>query len=281
MLKVGLIQFSASDQPTDNLKTVLQMVQNAHAKGAQFIVTPEVTNCISLDREHQSTVLHHQNDDPSLKAYQQAASDLGVWLMIGSLALKSSDPDGRFVNRCFLIAPDGVIHAQYDKIHMFDVTLSKTEIFLESKGFRPGNQAVLAACDFACVGLTICYDLRFARLFRDLAQAGAQIITVPAAFSPVSGKAHWHALLRARAIETGCYILAPAQTGTHKATVGKQRQTYGHSLVVDPWGQIIADASVDVGITIVEIDLEQVETARKRIPSLQHDRKYQAPKCPT
>ncbi len=280
MLKLGLIQFSASDQPTENLKTVLQMVRSAHMQGAKLIVTPEATNCISMDRAHQRSVFQLQADDASLQAYQQIAAELEIWLLIGSLCLKTDDPDGRFANRSFMIDPTGVIVAQYDKIHMFDVDLSRSETFRESQGYRPGDRAILAKCEFAKVGMTICYDLRFAQLFRDLAQAGAQIITVPAAFSPVSGKAHWHILLRARAIETGCYIVAPAQTGTH-ITTGKQRQTYGHALVVDPWGRVIVDASTDVGITIVEIDLDQVETARKRIPSLQHDRKYQAPKCPT
>lgn len=277
MLKLGLIQFSASDQPGENLQTVLQMIRDAHAQGAEFILTPEATNCISTDQQHQRSEFYHQNDDPSLKAYQKIAAELGTWLLIGSLLILSNDPDGRFANRCFLIGPDGEIFAQYDKIHMFDVALSKAENFRESNGYRPGDKAVIAACNFGTVGITICYDLRFPNLFRILAQAGAQIITVPAAFTQTTGAAHWHVLLRARAIETGCYILAPAQTGTHKASVGKERQTYGHSLVVDPWGQIIADASTDVGITIVEIDLEQVEDARRRIPSLQHDRNYQAP----
>ncbi|MBE9477354.1 MAG: carbon-nitrogen hydrolase family protein [Proteobacteria bacterium] len=276
-MKIGLIQSNASDQPADNLETTLQMIRDAHAKGARFILTPEATNCISTDQEHQRRVFHLQKDDPSLKAFREIAAELGIGLMIGSLLLLSSDPDGRFANRCFMIGPNGAIIAQYDKIHMFDVALSKTETYRESKGFRPGDTAVVADCDFGMVGLAICYDLRFAHLFRAVAQAGAQIITVPAAFSPVSGKAHWHVLLRARAIETGCYILAPAQTGTHQASVGKKRQTYGHSLVVSPWGEIIADAATDIGITIVEIDLEQVETARRRIPSLQHDRKYQNP----
>jgi predicted amidohydrolase len=278
-LKVGLIQITASDQPQDNLKTVLEMIRDAHSKGAQYILTPEVTNCISLDRGHQRQVLNFQQDDPSLKAYQEIAVVLGIWLLVGSLAIKTHDADERFANRSFMIGPDGRIIAQYDKIHMFDVALSDTETFQESKGYRPGDKAVLAECDFAKVGLTICYDVRFSQLYRDLAQADAQIITVPAAFSPISGAAHWHALLRARAIETGCYILAPAQTGHHDASVGNKRQTYGHSLAVNPWGEIIADASTDIGITIVEIDMEQVETARKRIPSLQHDREYQKPTC--
>jgi predicted amidohydrolase len=280
MLKAGLIQFSASDQPKDNLITVLQMVRDAHAKGAQFIITPEATNCISTDQDHQRSVFHLQDDDPSLKAYQEIAAELGIWLMIGSLLILSNDPGGRFANRCFMIRPDGKISAHYDKIHMFDVALSKSENFRESNGYRPGDKAVISNCDFGTVGITICYDLRFPQLFRTLAQAGAQIITVPSAFTQTTGEAHWHILLRARAIETGCYILAPAQTGTHNATAGKQRKTYGHSLVVAPWGEIISDAGTKAGITIVEIDLEQVETARRRIPSLQHDRKYQPPKCP-
>lgn len=277
--KVGLIQTNASDQPKGNLKTVLEMIHEACAKGAQFVLTPEVTNCVSMNRDHQRQVLSHQEDDPSLKAYQEIAAELGIWLLIGSLAIKTHDPDGRFANRSFMLGPDGTIIAQYDKIHMFDVALSETETFQESKGYRSGDKAVLAGCDFANVGLSICYDLRFPQLYRDLAQAGAQVITVPSAFSPISGAVHWHTLLRARAIETGCYILAPAQTGQHDASTGNKRQTYGHSLAVNPWGEIIADASTDIGITIVEIDLEQVETAHKRIPSLQHDREYQKPKC--
>lgn len=281
MLKVGLIQITSSDQPADNLRTVSQMIRDAHAQGAQFIVTPEVTNCISADRKHQAQVLSLQDHDISLKEFRALASELSVWLMIGSLALKSGDPDGRFVNRCFLIAPDGGISAQYDKIHMFDVALSEAEIYQESKGYRPGDAASIVTCDFGAVGLSICYDLRFPHLFRDLAQAGAQIITVPSAFATISGEAHWHILLRARAIETGCFIIAPAQTGQHLAQTGKQRKTYGHSLVVSPWGEVLLDAGTLTGISIVEIDLENVENARRRIPSLQHDRKYQAPKCQT
>jgi predicted amidohydrolase len=278
-LKAGLIQTCASDQPKGNLKTVLEMIREAYSLGAEFILTPEVTNCVSLDRDHQRQALCHQEEDPSLLAYQEIASELSIWLLIGSLAIKTHDPDGRFANRSFMLGPDGTIIAQYDKIHMFDVALSETETFQESKGYRPGDEAVLATCGFANVGLSICYDVRFPQLYRDLAQAGAQIITVPAAFSPISGAAHWHTLLRARAIETGCYILAPAQAGQHDASIGDKRQTYGHSLAVNPWGEIIADASTDIGITIVEIDLEEVETAHKRIPSLQHDREYQKPKC--
>jgi len=281
MLKVGLIQVTSSDQPADNLQTVSKMIRDVQAQGAQFIVTPEVTNCVSADRKHQSHILSLQDDDISLKAFRALATELNIWLMIGSLALKSGDPDGRFVNRCFLIAPDGSITAQYDKIHMFDVALSETETYHESSGYRAGDMAALAACGFGAVGLSICYDLRFPHLYRDLAQAGAQIITVPSAFAVMSGAAHWHVLLRARAIETGCYIIAPAQTGKHAAQSGKRRETYGHSLVVSPWGEVLLDAGIETGISTVEINIKDVETARRRIPSLQHDRKYQTPKCQT
>ena len=278
ILRVGLIQFTASDQPKENLITVTQMVREAHAEGAQFIVTPEVTNCVSLDRNHQKQVLDHQGADQSLQFYMLLAKELNIWLMIGSLALKSNDPDGRFVNRSFLLNPNGDITKSYDKIHMFDVALSQTETYAESSGYRPGDKAVVADCEFANVGLSICYDVRFPHLYRNLAQSGAHIITVPSAFSPVSGAAHWHVLLRARAIETGCFIFAAAQTGTHTTISGKSRETYGHSLVVNPWGEVMTDMGTASGISVVDIDLEDVENARRRIPSLQHDRKYHGPK---
>jgi len=270
MHKVGLIQFSASDQPAENLQTVLQMIRDAHTQGAQFILTPEATNCISTDQQHQCSVFYHQNDDPSLKAYQVIAAELGVWLLIGSLLILSNDPDGRFTNRCFMIGPDGKISAQYDKIHMFDVTLSKSETFRESNGYRPGGKAVLAGCDFGTVGITICYDLRFPHLFRILAQAGAQIITVPAAFTQTSGEAHWHVLLRARAIETGSYVLASGQVGDHEGG----RKTYGHAMIIDPWGHVIAQIDDDEGVILADLDIEAVNKARSSIPALKHDRDY-------
>lgn len=278
-LKIGMIQTCSSDQPEENLKSIIPMIYKAHKQGARFIVTPEVSNCISRDPMHQQQVLCPENKDESLAKYCEIAADLQVWLLIGSLALKTDDAHGRFANRSFLIDPNGQIVARYDKIHMFDVALSEVETYAESATYRPGQQAVLKETEIANIGLTICYDLRFPSLFRQLAQAGAQIITVPSAFATITGKAHWHVLLRARAIETGCYIIAPAQSGIHSASVGVGRETYGHSLVVNPWGDIIADAKSDVGVTVVEIDLKQVETARKRIPSLEHDRNYKGPIC--
>lgn len=272
-MRAALLQLISSDDPADNLSVVSEMVERAVADGAGFILTPEVTNCVSLDRSHQARVLCHEEDDPMLVALRNQAAALGVWLSIGSLALKGGD-DGRFVNRSFLIAPDGDIAARYDKIHMFDVNVSPTETFRESEGYAPGDRAVVTQTDFATLGLSVCYDVRFAYLYRALAQAGAEILLIPAAFSPVTGAAHWESLLRARAIETGCFVLAAAQTGNHAAQSGPPRRTYGHSMAVAPWGEVLLDAGTDPGIYHVELDLSQVSQARKRVPSLFHDRGF-------
>jgi predicted amidohydrolase len=197
--------------------------------------------------------------------------------LIGSLALKTGDADGRFANRSFLIGPDGAIRAWYDKIHMFDVQVSATEIYRESAGFRPGDRAVLADAGFAQIGMTVCYDVRFPYLHRALAQAGAQILTVPAAFSPVTGAAHWEPLLRARAIETGCYVLAPAQTGLHPSSTGGTRRTYGHSMAIAPWGEVLVDAGTEPGISFVDLAMDNVAQARARVPALTHDREFTPP----
>lgn len=275
-MKVAVLQIMSSDNPAENLTTVCGYIDQAAARGAGFVCTPEVTNCVSMDRAHQARVLCHQNDDPTLIGLRNAAARHGIWLSIGSLALKGGT-DGRFVNRSFLIAPDGAIAATYDKIHMFDVQVSETETYAESSGYAPGDQAVVADAGFAKIGLTICYDLRFPHLHRTLAQHGADILLVPSAFSSVTGAAHWEPLLRARAIETGCFVIAAAQTGTHKTTSGKARQTYGHSLVIAPWGEVLADAGTNCDITLVDIDLAAVSKARSRIPALTHDRKFDGP----
>lgn len=209
-----------------------------------------------------------------LAALRDQAANNGTSILVGSLALSDPLGDGRFVNRSFLIAPSGDIVARYDKLHMFDVSISDTETYRESAGYRPGAHAVLADVAGVTVGLTICYDVRFPYLYRDLAQAGAQIITIPSAFAPDTGAAHWEVLLRARAIETGGFVLAPAQCGTHSVTRGRSRQTFGHSLAVDPWGKILADGGDLPGTTLVDLDLKAVDDARRRIPSLTHDRKY-------
>jgi predicted amidohydrolase len=277
VLRAALIQLNASDDPGANLPVTVGCLREAAAGGADFVLTPEVTNCVSGSRAHQQKVLHHERDDPTLQSLREEAAALGVWLLIGSLALKTDEPDGRFANRSFLISPAGEIVARYDKIHMFDVQVTKEETFRESAAFRPGNRAVLGKADFATIGMTVCYDVRFPHLHRALARAGAQILTVPAAFSPVTGAAHWEVLLRARAIETGCFVLAPAQTGTHAAQEGKPRRTYGHAMAVAPWGEVLLDAGTEPGVSFVDLDLSQVETARSRVPALSHDRPFEGP----
>ena len=276
-MRAGLVQLSVSDDPAANLPVTLGFVREAAAKGAEFILTPELTNGLSSSRMHQRAVFQGEAEDLTLAALRAEAKALGVWLMIGSLGLVTTDADGRFANRSFLVGPDGNIVARYDKIHMFDVNVSATEVYRESEGYRPGDKAVLAETPFGKIGMTVCYDLRFPALYRRLAQGGAQILTVPAAFNHITGAAHWEVLLRARAIETGCFVLAPAQTGFHPEQGGKGRRTHGHSLAVAPWGEVIADGGTEPGVTIVDVDLARVDEARHRVPSLRHDREFEGP----
>jgi predicted amidohydrolase len=276
-MRAGLVQLNVGDDPAVNLPVTVDLVRRAVTGGAGFVLTPECTNALSGNRAHQRSVLRHEADDPTLAALRDEAARAGIWLLIGSLGVLTHDADGRFANRSFLIGPDGEIAARYDKIHMFDVNVSETEIYRESAGYRPGTAAVLADAGFAKIGMTVCYDLRFAHLFRHLAQAGAQILMVPAAFNHITGAAHWEVLLRARAIETGCFVLAPAQTGFHAETGGKGRRTFGHSLAIAPWGEVLADAGTEPGVTLVDLDLSQVATARARVPSLSHDREFTGP----
>jgi len=275
-MKAALVQICASDQPLENLAVTEAYIRQAAADGADVVLTPEVTNIISTSRAHQQRVLSLQDDDPTLARLRDVAAELEIWLSIGSLALKTTDADGRFANRGFLISPEGAIVAQYDKIHMFDVDIDATESFRESAGYRPGKSAVVARTPLGAFGLTICYDLRFPHLHRHLAKSGAEILLLPSAFSPASGAAHWHVLLRARAIETGCFVLAAAQCGSHSISEGKPRKTYGHSLAVAPWGEVLADGEDTPGVTLVDIDLAKVAEARGRIPSLRHDREFEA-----
>jgi predicted amidohydrolase len=267
-MKTALIQLNASDSPEDNLPVTQGLIDEAAAGGAGFVLTPEVTNCLSASRTRQKEVLHHQEDDPTLAGLREQAARLGIWVLIGSIAVKTHDADGRFANRSFLIDANGAIMAWYDKIHMFDVKVSETEQYRESAGYRPGDRAVTAETPFGTVGLSVCYDLRFPKLYRRLAQAGAEILTVPSAFAVPTGEAHWETLLRARAIETGCYVLAPAQTGRHSATRGKERRTYGHSLAVGPWGDVLADAGTEPGVVFVDVTRDEVTQARARIPAV-------------
>lgn len=276
-MRAALIQLTSGDDPQANLPVTQALIAEAAAAGAGFALTPEVTNCVSGSRSRQTAVLRHEEDDPTLAALRAQAADLGIWLLIGSLALKTDDADGRFANRSFLISPEGGIVARYDKIHMFDVQVTPEETYRESEGFRPGDRAVVADAGFGRIGLSVCYDIRFPHLYQALARAGARILTIPAAFSPVTGAAHWQPLLRARAIETGCYVLAPAQTGRHAATEGRARTTHGHSMAVSPWGEVLVDGGTEPGVHLVEIDDAAVDAARRKVPSLEHARPFGGP----
>lgn len=278
-MKVALVQITSSNDPAQNLQLVDGLIRQAHTGGAELILTPETTNIISSSRTQQAEVLHTEAEDPTLARLREVAAELKIWLLIGSLGLKTGDADGRFANRSILISPDGKIQARYDKIHMFDVDLGGGEAYRESAAYRPGTSAVMAKTDIGNIGLTICYDVRFPDLYRQLGQAGADIITAPAAFTVPTGRAHWETLLRARAIENGCFVLAPAQCGTHDWGAEPQRETYGHSLIISPWGQVLADGGETQGVTFADIDLNDVKKARAKIPSLTHDREYNPPEA--
>ncbi|MBO9407235.1 carbon-nitrogen hydrolase family protein [Shimia sp. R9_1] len=276
-MRAALLQMTSSDVPEENLATASAMMREAKSEGADFAFMPEVMNCLSTSRSRQNEVLRLEEEDATLPALSALCAELGMWALIGSLGLKTHDPDGRFANRSFVISDKGEIVARYDKIHMFDVDVTPEETYRESDGYRPGDKAVVAETPFGAIGMTICYDVRFGALHRRLAKAGAQILTVPAAFSHVTGAAHWETLLRARAIETGCFVIAPAQTGTHATTRGQARRTHGHSMVVAPWGEVLADAGTEAGVTIVDVDLSLVQKARRQVPALQHDREFDGP----
>ena len=274
MIRAALVQTCSGDDPEANLAATLSLLDEA--RGADLILTPEVTNCVSGSRARQAEVLRREEDDPTLAAIRDWAAEAGTPVLIGSLALKSED-DPRFVNRSFLIGPDGAVLARYDKIHMFDADPAAGESYRESSGYRPGGRAVVAQAAGLTIGLTICYDLRFPALYRRLAKAGAEVLTVPSAFSRPTGAAHWETLLRARAIETGCWVLAPAQTGRHPTSTDRARETWGHSLAVAPWGEVAIDMGEAPGVGVVDIDPAAVTGARRRVPSLSHDRDWTGP----
>lgn len=275
MIRAGLIQLSSSDDPARNLPVTENYIREAAAGGAEFVATPENTNILSTDRAHQRATLFLEEDDPTLARLRAVAQELGIWLSIGSLSLKTGDADGRFANRSFLVSPAGEAVARYDKINMFDVKLDGGESYRESAAVRPGTRAVVAQTPFARLGLTICYDLRFPQLYRSLAQAGAEILLVPAAFTVPTGRAHWEVLLRARAIETGCFVLAAAQCGDHLKAQGKARRTYGHSLAVSPWGEVLADGGEEPGVTFIDLTLNQVYDSRRKIPAWRDNRSFE------
>ncbi|MCH9750647.1 MAG: carbon-nitrogen hydrolase family protein [Alphaproteobacteria bacterium] len=266
-VRAACIQMRSTTDVATNLEEALRLIRVAAAEGAEFIATPEMTNLLDIRPGQARPKIKLEAEDACLAALSALAAELGITLLIGSLAVALPDDD-RFANRSFLIGPDGSVLARYDKIHMFDVEVGDGQTYRESKAYRAGREAVLARTPIAQIGMTICYDVRFPHLYRTLAQAGAELITVPAAFTRVTGAAHWHALLRARAIETGCFVLAPAQGGLHE----DGRETYGHSLIISPWGEILAEAKgEELGIILADLDLDQVAKARARIPALHND----------
>ncbi len=272
---VACVQTTAGPDVKTNIINASALVREAHKSGATLIVLPEETNIIDMDRSAMAEKLSAEVDDISLVAFCTLAVELKVWLLLGSLGLKhetalNAEGKPKFANRSFLIGDDGVVRNRYTKIHLFDVDLGAGETYQESKSYEPGNETVVADTPWGKLGMTICYDIRFPHLYRKLAQAGAKFLSIPAAFARPSGKAHWHVLMRARAIENGCYVFAAAQCGEH----GGGRSTYGHSLIVDPWGEILADGGTEIGFVLAEIDTSLVDKVRQKIPSLTHDRDY-------
>ncbi|MGH1353306.1 MAG: carbon-nitrogen hydrolase family protein [Methyloligellaceae bacterium] len=270
--RASLIQLRSTRTTAPNIEAVSTFVAEAANDGADYIQTPENTALMELKSRSLFENIEPEEDNSALQAFTRLAKDFSVWLHIGGMAIRLSDKEA--ANRAFLIAPDGTIKARYDKIHMFDVDLPNGESYRESKNFRPGTKAVLAELPWGKIGLTICYDLRFPALYRTLAQAGAEILTVPAAFTKPTGEAHWHTLLRTRAIENGCFVMAAAQGGFHETG----RATYGHSVIISPWGEILAEAGSSPGWISADIDLKQVKTIRQKLPSLQHDRDFELEK---
>jgi deaminated glutathione amidase len=267
--KVGLVQMRSGVDPQANLASTLASVEAAAQAGAGYVLTPEMTNIMEIKREKLFAAISDEERDPTLAALRAAARKLSIFVHIGSLAVKVSAD--KAANRSFLIDRRGDVVARYDKIHMFDVDLANGESYRESRSYRPGDLAVVADLPWGRIGVTVCYDLRFPALYRALAEAGASFFSIPAAFTKQTGEAHWHVLMRARAIENGCFVFAAAQGGKHE----NARETFGHSLVVDPWGQIIAEAGTEPGVIVAEIDPAQVAAARSRVPSLLNGRRFE------
>jgi deaminated glutathione amidase len=273
------IQFTAARDHEPNIRTVSDLIRRASDAGADLVLTPENTGLIEPIGRLRRQKARDEANDPVLAALRAVARETGVWLLIGSLHIDISREPGvpsgetRLANRSYLIDAAGGIVASYDKIHMFDVDLAGGESYRESNSFRPGDRAVLAPTPWGILGMTVCYDLRFPQLYRMLAQSGADFFSIPSAFTVPTGRAHWHALLRTRAIENGCFVLAPAQWGEH----AEGRRTFGSSLIVDPWGEVLADAGEGVGIASARIESGRIAEVRRMVPSLGHDRAFAGP----
>ncbi len=264
----ALCQTTSGGDVNANADMIEERFKEAVSFGADFVMFPEAVNLMELGGGNLAAKTYPLGEDPSLVRFQGLAGNAGKWLLIGSMAVAHERRERKFSNRSVLISAAGDVVATYDKIHMFDVDLDGGESYRESKNYHPGGEARVAQTPWGGVGMTICYDIRFPHLYRRLAQAGASMLTAPAAFTRPTGEAHWHVLLRARAIENGCFVFAPAQCGQHE----DGRKTYGHSLIVDPWGAVLADGGEEPGVVLAEIDLSLVDKARRRVPSLRHDR---------
>ena len=266
--RVGLVQMCAGRDVGRNIATATELIRAAARGGAQYVQTPEMTNIMELERSRLLAAMKPEAEDPAVAQFRSLAGQLGIWLHVGSLGLIGERD--RPVNRSLLISPNGHIVARYDKIHMFDVDLGGGESYRESANYEPGREAVVASLPWGQLGMTICYDLRFPHLHRALARAGARFLAVPAAFTKPTGLAHWHTLLRARAIECQCYVFAAAQGGKHE----NGRETYGHSLVISPWGEVLAEADVQPAVTFADVELQRLDDVRRQVPSLRHDRPF-------
>ena len=267
--RVGLIQMRTGRTPQVNTGAAVQLIGEAKSGGADYVLTPEVTNIMESSREKLFATIVAEENDPTLATLRDLARTLGIYVHVGSLAVKIA-PE-KAANRSFLIDRAGNIVARYDKIHMFDVDLTGGESYRESRSYRPGEMAVVSDLPWGRLGLTICYDLRFPALYRALAESGASFLAIPSAFTRQTGEAHWHVLMRARAIENGSFVFAAAQGGLHE----HGRETFGHSLVVDPWGRVIAEGGTDPGVIFADVDPAEVSAARSRVPSLQHGRRFE------
>ncbi len=267
--KAALIQMRTGVTPAANLDNAARMIGEAKSAGADYVQTPEMTNIMDVDRDRFFASIQEEDADSSLAGFRELARKHGIFIHVGSLAIKVA-PE-KAANRGFVIDPKGAIAARYDKIHMFDVDLAGGESYRESRNYRPGEQAVISSLPWGVLGLTVCYDLRFPALYRALAEAGASILAIPSAFTRQTGEAHWNVLMRARAIENGCFVLAAAQGGKHE----NGRETFGHSIIVDPWGRVLAEGGTEPGVVMAEIDPALVAQARSRMPSLQHGRRFE------
>jgi predicted amidohydrolase len=269
---LACIQITATDDVGRNIAETSRLIRAAHAAGAELISTPENTGIMAAKGEETRAAAKPEAEHPALLAYRALAAELKCWLHVGSIGCDVPG-ETRIANRGFMLRPDGAIAARYDKIHMFDVDLPSGESYRESRRFRPGDAACLVDLPWGRLGMTICYDMRFPHLYRALAHAGAELLAMPSAFTRPTGQAHWHVLLRARAIECGAFVFAAAQCGTHPGN----RKTYGHSLIVAPWGEVLADGGEEPGFVMAEIDMAKVAEARRQVPSLGHDRDFAMP----